>query len=149
MLAWCPGNRERCRGTKTNELRTVSINDALLQALKKLPRHLKSDYLFWNRSKGGNRYFDVGELFENALTRAGIEDFCFHDLRHPFASHFVMRGVSLRAIAQLLVHKTLQMVMRYGHLSPEHLQGAVRVLHGPLAARDRHPLDTGDQTQKA
>jgi integrase len=95
------------------------------------------------------RYTDVGEAFENTLTRANIADFRFHDLRHTFASHLAMRGVSLRAIAQLLGHKTLQMVMRYSHLSPEHLQGAAGLLDGLMAARDGHRVDTGEQIQKS
>jgi len=129
------------RGSKSNELRTIPVNDTLLSALKKLPRHLTADYLFWNRHDEGRRYVDVGEAFENAMSRAKISDFRFHDIRHTFASHLAMRGVSLRAIAQLLGHKTLQMVMRYSHLSPEHLQGAVGMLDGLLAARDRHQVD--------
>ena len=36
-----------------------------------------------------------------------------------------MNGVPLRTVAELLGHKTLAMVHRYSHLSPEHLQGAV------------------------
>ena len=36
-----------------------------------------------------------------------------------------MAGVSLRALAELLGHKTLVMVMRYALLSPAHLREAV------------------------
>lgn len=81
---------------------------------------------------------DIGTAFEKAMSRAGIEDFRFHDLRHTVASHFAMRGVSLRAIAQLLGHRTLQMVMRYSHL-----------LNEVMAARDGHQSDTSGQIQKA
>jgi integrase len=152
-LGWSNVNlKERrilVRASKTNDFRTIPVNDTLLRELKKLPRHLQVDYLFWSRHKGGKRYIDVGEAFENALTRANIADFRFHDLRHTFASHLAMRGVSLRAIAQLLGHKSLQMVMRYSHLSPEHLQGAVGVLDGLLVPRDRHQVDTGGQTSQS
>jgi site-specific recombinase XerD len=62
------------------------------------------------------------------LTNAGVEDFRWHDLRHTFASRLVMAGVDLRTVADLLNHKTLQMVMRYSHLSPEHKHNAVECL---------------------
>ncbi|MFN3476611.1 MAG: tyrosine-type recombinase/integrase [Candidatus Methylomirabilales bacterium] len=49
-LRWSDVNlKERritIRGSKTNELRTVPINEMLLQELKKLPRHLGSDFVF-------------------------------------------------------------------------------------------------------
>lgn len=59
--------------------------------------------------------------FETACKMAGLQDFHFHDLRHTYASWKVMAGVDLRTVAELLGHRTLAMVMRYSHLSPDHL----------------------------
>jgi hypothetical protein len=39
-----------------------------------------------------------------------------------------MAGVDLRTVAQLLGHRTLQMVMRYAHLSQSHEMAAVERL---------------------
>jgi integrase len=64
----------------------------------------------------------IRTAFENAVTEAKLEDFHFHDLRHTFASRYVMRGGSLPALQQILGHATLQMTMRYSHLSPKHLR---------------------------
>jgi site-specific recombinase XerD len=36
-----------------------------------------------------------------------------------------MAGVDLRTVAELLRHRTLQMIMRYSHLAPEHQTSAV------------------------
>jgi len=36
-----------------------------------------------------------------------------------------MAGVDLRTVAELLGHRTLQMVMRYSHLTPKHQASAV------------------------
>jgi integrase len=63
------------------------------------------------------------ELFlewEFAIKRAEIENFLFHNLRHSKASYLAMNGASLLEIADILGHKTLQMVKRYSHLSEDH-----------------------------
>jgi len=54
------------------------------------------------------------------LKVAKIENFHWHDLRHTCASYLAMNGASLAEIAEVLGHKTLQMVKRYAHLSQAH-----------------------------
>jgi integrase len=68
---------------------------------------------------------DIRTAWENALKKAGIEDFRFHDLRHSAASYLAMNGASLAEIAEVLGHKTLQMVKRYAHLSEAHTHSIV------------------------
>ena len=48
-----------------------------------------------------------------------------------------MRGVHMRALQELLGHKDIKMTQRYSHLSPDQLQGAVKLLDDiiPPAAR--------------
>jgi integrase len=58
--------------------------------------------------------------FSTALEEAEIQEYTWHCNRHTFASRLVMAGVDLRTVAELLGHRTLQMVMRYSHLAPEH-----------------------------
>jgi len=55
--------------------------------------------------------------------KAGLDDFRFHDLRHSTASYLAMKGASLVEIADVLGHRTLQMVRRYAHLSESHVKG--------------------------
>lgn len=58
-----------------------------------------------------------------ALRKAGMVGFRWHDLRHTWASWAVMSGVRLEELMKLGGWKTMSMVMRYAHLSPEHLAG--------------------------
>ena len=75
---------------------------------------------------------DVKNAFRTALDAAGIKDFTWHDLRHTFASWLIMKGASLRSVAELLGHRGLRMVMRYAHLSPAYLSAEVGLLDAPV-----------------
>lgn len=68
---------------------------------------------------------DIGLAWEKARDRAGITDFRFHDLRHTAASYLAMNGASLAEIAEILGHKSFDMVKRYAHLSEQHTAGVV------------------------
>ncbi|PTS82925.1 hypothetical protein DBR00_17655 [Pseudomonas sp. HMWF032] len=48
-------------------------------------------------------------------------------LRHTFASHFIMNGGHFLTLKEVLGHSSLTMTMRYAHLSPSHLRGALRL----------------------
>lgn len=41
-----------------------------------------------------------------------------------------MRGVPLKAVQELLGHATIEMTMRYAHLSPHVIRDAVHLLDG-------------------
>ena len=60
--------------------------------------------------------------FAKALSTAGISGFHFHDLRHTFASHFIMKTGNLPALQKLLGHASPIMTQRYAHLSNGYLQ---------------------------
>lgn len=79
--------------------------------------------------------------FESALQTAKIEKFRWHDLRHTFASRLAMADVNLRTIAELMGHKSLQMVLRYAHLAPTITFAAVERLVSK-------PTDTTTSTGK-
>ena len=74
---------------------------------------------------GGQADLDCHKAWTTALRRAAINNFRFHDLRHTCASYLAMSGASLLEIADVLGHKTLQMVQRYAHLTEQHTQSIV------------------------
>jgi site-specific recombinase XerD len=64
-----------------------------------------------------------------ACKLAGVPAITWHVLRHTFASHLAMRGAPLKAIQEPLGHTTIEMTMRYAHLSPQVGVDAVALLH--------------------
>lgn len=101
--------------SKTGKRRLIPIHPELREYLLSLPR--RGEYAI-----GGEKpVTDIKKAFQNACRKAGIKDFRFHDLRHTFASHLVMSGTPLHVVKELLGHKTLDMVQRYAHLSPDYL----------------------------
>jgi site-specific recombinase XerD len=71
-------------------------------------------------------------MFKDAIKRADISNFTWHDIRHTFASRLVMAGVDLRTVAELMGHKKIQMTVRYARLAPAHKLDAVEKLSGLL-----------------
>ncbi len=114
------------RNTKSGEKREVPVNEQAKTALVSIPKNPKSDYIFSN--KDGRPCQSVRKAFDNALKRAKIADFRFHDLRHTFASHLVQSGIDLNTVRELLGHASLKMTIRYAHLSPNHKKQAVDIL---------------------
>jgi len=57
-----------------------------------------------------------------ALERAGIKDFRWHDLRHTWASWHVQGGTPLHVLQELGAWESTEMVRRYGHLGSAHLR---------------------------
>ena len=65
------------------------------------------------------------DWFDPAVAEAKVSDYSWHKNRHSFASRLAMAGVPIHTIAHLMGHGTIQMSMRYAHLSPDHNQSAV------------------------
>lgn len=65
---------------------------------------------------------DNNRSWRSALKRAGIENFRFHDLRHTWASWLVQSGIPLSVLQEMGGWESIEMVKRYAHLSPIHLQ---------------------------
>ncbi len=59
--------------------------------------------------------------FDDLLERAGIKDFRFHDLRHTFASWYMMNGGDLYELAKILGHSNIKMTERYAKLARQHI----------------------------
>ncbi len=111
--------------TKNGEIRVLPVQGHALNLLKNLARYRnnRTGYVF--PSERIDSAIDITSSWRTAMKRACLEDFRFHDLRHSAASYLAMNGASLTDIAEILGHKTLDMVKRYAHLSESHTKGVV------------------------
>lgn len=118
--------------TKNGERRVLPVVSKAMQLLKehrKIPR-IDTQLLF--PSKNTTKPVDIRKPWMDTLEIAQIEDFRFHDLRHSAASYLAMNGASLAEIAEVLGHKTLQMVKRYAHLSEAHTASVVERMNNKI-----------------
>jgi len=92
--------------------------------------------------------FDVPEItlrryFSKALKTAGINSFRFHDLRHTFASHFIMRTRNLPVLQAILGHATPSMTLRYAHLASSHLEDSMLAFESAMPSENATVPDVG------
>jgi integrase len=111
---------------KNGRQREVPLSQQAAGALREHPR--RGELVFAAPdgsllSKGAMKW-----PFWNACSNAGLRRIGWHTARHTFASHLVMRGAPLKAVQELMGHSTIEMTMRYAHLSPDARRDAVRLL---------------------
>ncbi|MBY0314082.1 MAG: site-specific integrase [Bdellovibrionales bacterium] len=114
--------------TKTKRVRYVPMNHQVFSLLEKLSRQSKSDFVCLNE-KGNHWNVDhSGRWFKEALDKAKVRKIRFHDLRHTYASQFMMNNGNIYDLQKILGHTDMKMTMKYAHLSPDHLLSASNVV---------------------
>jgi integrase len=108
--------------------RHIELNDTALSAFRELYRRTDGKDPIFANQRNGEPVLGPRHWFEDAVKKAELEDFTWHDLRHTFGSRLAMAGVPLRHIADLMGHATIQMTMKYAHLAPSYKLDAVRKL---------------------
>jgi integrase len=115
--------------TKNGEPRGVPVVKNACVAIKTLRQkhaarhrgHIKSDSLLFPSEDDPETPVEIRKAWDTALRRAEITNFRFHDLRHTAASYLAMEGATAPEIAEILGHKSLQMVKRYSHFNKAHI----------------------------
>ena len=109
--------------TKSKKIRHVPINKALYDVLVELKTKRTGEFVL-----GGFRYRHCYRVMERLTKTVDVKPIRFHDLRHTFASHFMMGGGSIYDLQRMLGHSTIAMTERYSHMSPNHLVGKTEFL---------------------
>lgn len=120
----CQKTRKLKDTTKSGKIRRVPMNNQLRTEIVNLKNGLKTEFVFEN-------IFDFSHPSRNLkriCKASDVPEIRFHDLRHTFASHFMMAGGNVYDLQKLLGHASVQMTERYSHLSPDHLNGVTEIL---------------------
>jgi site-specific recombinase XerD len=101
----------------------------LLFNMKLKPVSTEHRFIFKGAKGEPVEYGHVYRDFKKAQKNAGFTSLIrFHDLRHTFASQFVMNGGNLFDLQKILGHTQINMTMRYAHFSPDHLQNSIKYI---------------------
>jgi integrase len=107
--------------SKTKRAIPVPLNETAINIIRQqIGKHEK--YVFTYKGKKINQCNT--KAWRKGLDKAGIENFRWHDLRHTWASWHIQNGTSLHELQQLGGWTSFEMVLRYAHLSSDHLQDA-------------------------
>ena len=106
---------------KGGGFRYVPLTPQLASELKRYPVVLGEDRIFPPDEDATTSRQRVDKSFATVLEKAGIENFRFHDLRHTFASWYMMNGGDLYELAKILGHSNIKMTERYAKLAKSHI----------------------------
>jgi integrase len=106
---------------KGGEFRYVPMTSELAAEFKSYPAVLGEERIFPPESGATSERQRVDKSFSTILKLAGIKEFRFHDLRHTFASWYMMNGGDLYELAKILGHSNIKMTERYAKLGRNHL----------------------------
>lgn len=123
----------RAGQSKSRRPIAVPLNDTAMQALTaQVGKHPERVFTFRGKPlcKAHNK------AWTDALKRAGITDFRWHDLRHTWATWQRRAGTPTHELQRLGGWLTGAMVERYAHLAPDHLAGYAGRIDGLLAGYD-------------
>lgn len=126
-LRWDQVNLKRSvafvEAAETKQRAPIGVNlppDAVRVLRERMGLH--KVYVFAHPDSGKPLYKASNRAWYKAVRKAKLPGFRWHDLRHTWASWAVQSGVRIEELQQLGGWKTLQMVQRYSHLSPDHLR---------------------------
>ena len=124
---------------KSGKSEEVNLDDDLKRYLIDLRKKSSLEYVFINSK--GRPYKDVRTVFKSSLRKAKIKkNITNHSLRHTFGAHHAMIGTPLPTLMKYMRHRSIEMTMRYAHLSPRHIQQRANIYQRRLGIVDKHNL---------
>ncbi len=124
---------------KGNKERLIPIGDTAVKYIELYKKHIRShieikkgaeDILFLNRRGSGLSRVMIFLILKDLTQKAGIKKNIHpHTLRHSFATHLVEAGADLRAVQEMLGHKSITTTEIYTHLDRKYLRETLEKYH--------------------
>jgi integrase len=106
---------------KKGKVRLVPMPPELAEEIRRYPAVMGQDRILPPEPGATSGRQRADKSFHELLERAKIRDFRFHDLRHTFASWYMMSGGDLYEPSTLLGHSNIKMTERYADLARAHI----------------------------
>lgn len=124
---------------KGNKERLVPIGSTAVKQIKLYREHVRShinikkgaeDILFLNRRGNGLSRVMIFLILKDVTEKSGIKKNVHpHTLRHSFATHLVEAGADLRAVQEMMGHKSITTTEIYTHLDRSYLRDTLLKYH--------------------
>ena len=105
--------------TKNGDRRTLVLLPDVIEALLPFKSSDMERFVFGSVRSKYQVPTSIDSAWRDAVERAKIKNFKFHDLRHCCASYMAQAGIPLNVIAEVLGHRKLDMTRRYSHLTTQ------------------------------
>ena len=117
--------------TKSKKVRYIPMNDTVHQLLLSIkPTEKQSKKYVFGKSASMHYTSDFfSKKFKEAFKKTEIKtDYCFHSLRHGFASRLAQLGVPIITISKLLGHSNISTTMIYSQVNLDDLRQGIEKL---------------------
>jgi len=120
---------------KGDKERIVPVTSTAVEAIREYLKvrekfNPKGDFLFVNSRGGRLTARSVARIVKRYSLLSGIDkNVSPHVIRHTFATHLLGGGADLRAIQEMLGHKSLSTTQRYTHASIERIMDVYDKTH--------------------
>jgi integrase len=118
---WCRVVKQILPTTKSGHKRRLGINPSLKATLQKQLQSHNSPYVFHHPDLGHFTYNVVEDQFQRDIKNSNARRITIHDLRHTYASHYMMNGGKMDDLKELMGHSDANTTRKYVHLSLNHL----------------------------
>ncbi len=123
------GNKERLVPIGSEAVRQIRIYREHIRN-KQLPKAGAEDILFLNRRGGPLSRVMVFLILKDLAAKAGVNKQIHpHTFRHSFATHLVEAGADLRAVQEMMGHKSITTTEIYTHLDKGFLRKTLEQFH--------------------
>ena len=133
---------------KRGKIRYVPMPAELAAEIRRYPAVIGEERILPPEPDAKSGRQRVEGSFEDLLKRAKIRNFRFHDLRHTFASWYMMNGGDLYELAKILGHANIKMTERYAKLGRAHItktNSTAKVIWLLMQKKPQQVEEEGDQ----